>query len=216
VEPVFFHRWIHGASLGQENAKGPDRKTEATSSTRTPYVCLDRADNVIEGGPGSARRFAGEHFAPHDTSRHVTPEVVLRVPRRSVCERGAFPSCGGIVQLQNLADQVAGVLGTGRIGVILLGQPVQRVVHVLNRVAVVGRPRVGVLTIRGVRTAGPDWREQRSARKTQTARETPALQAKSAPFAKGTKDAAPENAKNKSRSLTPIRKQRGWVRDDNV
>ena len=49
VEPDI-HRRIHGAGLGREKAKDPDREKEKHCHNRTPEVCLDRADNVIEGG----------------------------------------------------------------------------------------------------------------------------------------------------------------------
>jgi hypothetical protein len=46
------HRWIHEASLGRDE-KGFRCKREENESfeTRELYVSLDRADNVIEGGP---------------------------------------------------------------------------------------------------------------------------------------------------------------------
>ena len=62
-----FHRWIHGASLGQEqNGKGPVReKTEPPA--RKLYVSLDRADNVIEGAPDFSP--GSTAFRPCETSR---------------------------------------------------------------------------------------------------------------------------------------------------
>jgi hypothetical protein len=47
-----FHRWIPRASFGRNAGKRKDPfKEEKTSlAARALQVCLDRADNVIEGG----------------------------------------------------------------------------------------------------------------------------------------------------------------------
>jgi hypothetical protein len=58
------HRWIHGASLGQE--EGRQRilvKKNESLATHALDVYLDRADNVIEGAPSFAGFANGGGFA---------------------------------------------------------------------------------------------------------------------------------------------------------
>ena len=49
------HRWIYEASLGRDERSIRFRKEEnGPPAVRKLSVSLDRADNVIEGGPGLA------------------------------------------------------------------------------------------------------------------------------------------------------------------
>src|ERR1700674_2810542 len=70
------HRWIYEASLGRDERSIRFRKEEnGPPAVRKLSVSLDRADNVIEGGPPFCLRTS--HNRPHPAPDDTTPAIYL-------------------------------------------------------------------------------------------------------------------------------------------